>query len=687
MKEKFFVNNSSIQLLVEKTFEEIAEIQARSIAHQFDFSVWIAGLGSKIFERRAPEYKQFRCVLASEFYQVLSFYSQSTNRESSGGDYWIPTLQKPKIVKSVCDFAKSLNWAVLQRHLKIAIWLLACGYDDNFRNTNDVTCPVWRRSECTEYLQSEEKVGNMFQVQVLPWPREHIVACEYFSIEEEKTDCNGEKYTKHRFVSNLIPANQQIHDEFLASDLKYNFVTAETIFTDLNMFEKLLITNHLSIVDKRDYYRQLVSNPSLCSAVVGSDENVYIDLKLKQGHKFSSCFAQLASDFIDLAFEKRFGPNFQASLQDDSLIFHINDSLILDDVIDLNRKFGFELNHKKTIFRKKRLVWSGYLWDLRTLSLAIPEEKLQKVQTLTIKILNEPCTRRDYAKLLGKLYSYRLLAAGARANFSILTHRTRSHMFKNTGNFYQELKNLNHFSKKYLDKYKRFFDKTLEPDASLEQELTRAVDIISRPREFKDVRTYVFGNNALPTSCVTRESALLFTDSSLKAGGAFLEIGQSCFSLSFSFSDEDADLRNASINIKELYSAILAILWTLEISQVHPITSVIVFIDNECAKSLAFTKKANLKSTKLLKMAEVLNNILMACEIPFFFTRIPTEKNQAADFLSRKFEESFCRPVGRNWWFEALTKTFISDFSPSKVPWSSGPLLQTSDTSSAALKS
>ena len=692
MNAKFFTEDIN-KNLIEQAYLDIEDIQRRSVPHKFEFSIWRSGLGSEVFEARAPKCEDFRCVLTNEFYQVIDFYSHTGSRYTASSDAgfrlekMIPTLQTNNVLRAICSFASSLDWQNVPSHLKVATWLLACGFDDNFRNPETEILPVWNESECVDYLLAEEEICNMYKVNQFPWSNEKIIACEYFKIEEEKTDPAGMKYLKNRYVCNMIPANDQIPDSALAADLEYNFVTAETIFSDLDLFKKLQVAKYLSVVDKKNYYRQLVCNPSLCSAVVSKDGNKYIDLKLKQGHKFSSCFAQLASDFFDLVFRKKFCPNLQASLQDDSMIIHVNDDLSLDDIVNLNKEYGFELNSKKTVFRTKSLVWSGYLWNVETATLAIPFEKLEKVKILTIKILSEPCTRREYAKLLGKIYSYRLLAAGARANFAILTHNTRRHMFRGTGNFYQELKNLTHFSKKYLVKYKRFFDKTLQPDESLSYELNRVVEIVETPRNFADVRTYIFGNNSLPVSCFAKDSALLFTDSSLRAGGAFLKVNEKFFSFSVKFSEEDEDLRNASINIKELYIAILAILWTLEISQIYPLKSVITFIDNECAKSLAFTRKANLKSTKLLQLTEVLNNILMSCDICFYFTRVPTDQNQAADFLSRNPDENFCQPVGENWRFQALIKNFTFVSSPSKVLNSSGQLRQRSDTSSAEQES
>ena len=257
MRKKFHEDNQSIEQLICSAKKEIEEVQKRSVEHKFEFKNWVAGLGSEFYEARAPEPRDFRHVKSNEFFQILNFYCENNFAAAAGpcdsSTGCIPTLQCEFVTSNICNFIAKVDWSSLDRHLKIASWLLLCGFDDNFRDPQDVKFPVKKISSCTDYLISEEKRSNMFRVETFPWPESNTVICDYFCIQEQKRDNNGEPYVKDRFVANMVKANQQIQDKKLAQDLSYNFKTAETIFTDICMYEKLVSSKFLTVVDKSDY--------------------------------------------------------------------------------------------------------------------------------------------------------------------------------------------------------------------------------------------------------------------------------------------------------------------------------------------------------------------------------------------------------------------------------------------------
>lgn len=448
----------------------------------------------------------------------------------------------------------------------------------------------------------------------------------------------GEKYVKDRYVCNLKPANSQIDKSMLANDLKYDFKTAETVFSDLQSFQFLMQASAFSIVDKKDFYRQIITNPSFTS-IIFSNNKFYLDLCAKQGHVFSSSYAQMISNLLDHFFNQKYKEKMY-SLQDDSLIFHFDGSrLPLTEILNFNSQFGFELNPLKTIYFSSNVTWSGYTFDASSKTICIPEEKIIKLRNLGKAILsNNVSSRRSYAKFLGKIYSYRLIAAGLRANFSILTYKIRKHMFKNTSQFYECLKSLTHFTKEYLTKYADFFDENIQPDAKyLENQINFLLEIFSRPVNFADVRNHIFTNNYINTST---SFSYLFVDASLKGYGFILYSPERNYAFNVEF-PRCRVLDCASINFKELYAIFIALIFCIELVKSGYIESnnFLIFTDNEAGKSISYTKKANLRSDNLLQLAEATNYFQMKNTTNFYFDRISTSDNVIADYASRNFDD------------------------------------------------
>lgn len=628
---------------VHQSINKIKNQIAHTKSNIFEFDSWNSSLPEKIFINLMPEIRFFQCIginnyeLVIQFYKTYKKFNYEVFIESlQTSKIKIPTFQRANILNNIIQFVQMLSWKHLSKQIKIAVWQLLCGFSDGFDNYSDIRHHICKNSNCENFLQSEMKLGRILMLENTPFTK--FTACEYFCIQEEKIKPCGEKYVKERFVCNLKPANSQIKKDFLASNLQYDFKTAETLFTDRQKFEFLTKAEFFTLVDKKDFYHQIIVNPTFTS-VIFSKQKFYLDLRAKQGHLFSSAYAQMLTNLLDYFFNFK-KTEKMASLQDDSLIFHFTGSkLTLEKITSFNKKFGFELNHLKTVFRSSNVTWSGYNFDSVSKSIAIPNEKFEKLKELGLSLLSQSNSRRVYAKFLGKIYSYRLVAAGLRANFSILTFRIRKHMFKNTCGFYDQLKHLTHFTKEYLDKYSDFFNEIILPDKNyLENQVNFLLDIFSRRVSFYDVRNHIFSNNFVN---LQNKLAYLFVDASLEGFGFIMYKNNQKFAISCKFTTDCRVIACASINFKELYAIFIALNFCIQLDcSENNISDYLIFTDNESAKFISYTKKANLRSDNLLHLAEAINYVQMLYKTNFYFDRISTSENIIADFASRNFENS-----------------------------------------------
>ena len=638
----------------EKSIKNAEHERDESEEVKFNFSNWKGLFFNEKLVKIEPRVEFFEPIDVKDIGKVINFHftllNDNSSQEMLEGKIKIPTPQNRNVIEFLISQTRR-HWHQMSSHLRLMVWILLVGFNDNVKPEN-IKFNVSQVTKEPVFIQTELKEKRILKVENFPWGG-GFLACKYFSINEEKQYPSGEKYIKTRFVSNMVIANNQMGNDILAEELEYNFQSADLIFKDKNLFTALMKAVSFSVLDKKDYYRQLKTIPSPTAAIITEKEK-FIDLRLKQGHRFSSCVAQGASNLQDFLFERNFTLAKQVSLQDDSFIINMSKNWLpsLDRLKNFNQKFGFLTNEKKTQYNCTKVTWSGYDFDCHKKSLSIPNEKSEKFRLLGKEIMNNKRnSRRLYAKFLGKLYAYRLIAAGLRINFSIISYRIRRLMFKDSSYFYEKLQNLLFFKPEIQQEYKDFFDEKIDHDKRVDPEIYFAIDIIKRVVPFRAVRKYVFSLNALLEPKIGKDLQNLnghkfinriYCDASDNGVGICAQLNGKSYGFSIKL-ERKSEIYSLSINVKELYGVFIAMIFARyldrEIGKVD--SDWIIYIDNEAAKSVSISQKPNLRAQNLIDLTLCISRLQMFFQkdnkSSFYFQRISSGDNILADFLSRDF--------------------------------------------------
>ena len=294
---------------------------------------------------------------------------------------------------------------------------------------------------------------------------------------------------------------------------------------------------------------------------------------------------------------------------------------------------------------QKSCTWCGYTLNAKTKMLKVPDNKISELEELAYNLLNEKKnSRRMYAKYLGKIYSYRLIGYGFAISLASLTIKTRRYIFKNTSNFYNELHSMLFFKSEIIQKYQEFFDEKLDNNfIELVDEFKYTLSLIKRSVSYQNIRKNIFTLNTLNPilnhETINEFTSRIYTDASLTGYGIVAFTGNEWYAINFTF-HLDCTLKKQPINTKELFTLVIAMLFASFLDDQNQIKNTtsnwILFIDNECSKQIAISRKAKLHSHIICDLAESINKLQIAIKPQFYFTRITTDMNKLADTLSRK---------------------------------------------------
>ena len=345
----------------------------------------------------------------------------------------------------------------------------------------------------------------------------------------------------------------------------------------------------------------------------------------------------MTSSLIDIVWNRNEQSPYSISLLDDTIFFNVGTQrLNLESIRHLNSNFGFELNPRKTQLNTRHPEWAGFCIMLDKKEIKLLHRKIQKMNDLIQLIANQKVKRRQFASILGKIYSARVIALAYRVHFSSLTILSRQFMFQDSAPHFERLKNLWFFKDMMIKlEYKEFFD-TVLPLAPREvvEELRFAVSICSKKASFSNVRKYIFSLNELPVPVDITHYCRLYTDSSDYGYGIFIYFHGEKYATSGQFSEYD---RSLSINVKEFFALVLGVIICAYIDYVRQKKShFIAYVDNTASQMLAISKKCHIRNKVLAKLSWILSMVQFSANSEFFYHRISSSENSLADDLSRK---------------------------------------------------
>ena len=500
--------NEQYKKFTDKALESIKALQVKSVNDsEFKYTEWSSVVDVNIIPK--CDYFSFYVKNDENVQKYVNFYKKykpvicndtvnnnfvELSKLMLSGKIKLPTFQSIIVVKNICKVAQE-NWCKLSHSLKVACWSLVIGYIDNVKYLSK---SIVKNTSCKSFVSDEVSKGRLIEVKCVPFSK--YICPRYFELPEEKVDTTtGIKYTKIRRVCDCTISNTSLLPP--AKNLSYAFNMAESLFKNIHYFRLLMKSKLATVTDKSDYYRDL---PKMIDSTsfVKCDNKMYADINIKMGSTFSSAFSQLTANLLDFTFNHTYKGCTSISLQDDSLFLQ-GQHLEFDKIKRLNENFGFTLNSRKSQCNKQHVKWSGYLFNLHDKIAKLPVEKTEKIVDLKNVVIEGNCSRRLISKLLGKVYSSRLMCFGNLVNLSVLTYHTRIFMFKNSNLSAEDDKILRHqwfFKDSIKDKYRKFFDfklprTTKEEKRNIKTELEMAIEICESAVNFVDIRSNIFTLN------------------------------------------------------------------------------------------------------------------------------------------------------------------------------------------------
>ena len=289
-----------------------------------------------------------------------------------------------------------------------------------------------------------------------------------------------------------------------------------------------------------------------------------------------------------------------SSYLDDFLLASPDPSLLNSQTlftIDLLRSLGYEINlNKSSLTPSHSLIHLGFLWDSVNFSLAVPEEKVLKIQRFASFLLSSsPISVRDISSFLGLLTSISPAFPHTPLHLRGIQFCFLDHRFADPN-----------------------WDSPFSPDDSC----------------LADLHWWSSCPNPLPSTPLSpfTSSLSLFTDASNSGWGAFLSIG---FSASGLWSPSDS----AHINHLELKAILLGLHSLLP----HLKNKYLKIYSDNSSSVFYINKKGGTHSPSLCHLALEIWDLLINNNISCQAFHIPGRDNSSADHLSRtSLNSEFC---------------------------------------------
>lgn len=397
---------------------------------------------------------EFLPLNASNASRLIQFYKSV---EPGSQKQQFLTFQRKEVAIYILNMVSN-SYFDLTIDMRINVWSCLIGWWFDV-NSSGFENNLVKETDCLKFLDQEVEKGRITQISEILHGK--FICAKYFSIEEEKFDMvNKVFYKKFRHVADATVFNEFISP--LAQDFAYNFPNAASLFRSEEYFGKLMSSVRATVVDKSEFYRDLLVLPNEFSYVVDTSGRIFLDCRAKMGMCLAPAFSQMTANLLDYFYNKG-SDGFMLTLQDDSLILQDEFCFLkLKQLLKFNKSWGFCLNEKKTQLNKQCVEWSGWMLDFSSKEIFLPKKKVEKIEDLITKVQSTTVTRRTIASLLGKLYSASLMLNSWGLNFSSICLRTRNLMFWKSSKFYDFLKDKWFFDKEMLKtQYREFFDTTL----------------------------------------------------------------------------------------------------------------------------------------------------------------------------------------------------------------------------------
>ena len=512
----------------------------------------------------------------------------------------------------------------------------------SFGNGNWIERPSRKDNDrVLEYLRSEEALKRVRSIEFSSIPRfptNNFFSCRIIPIAETKFK-DGKPFIKDRFVINACRSNLLVKPPFICEkqdelpERYFSTPSPESLFTHDQLFFNLIQSKHVSVFDRSSFYRQWRMSPPFWPAAIQTSLNVdgsiqyWLDYSGRMGNKFSAHVAQSIVTLVDKIFVLQQNESTAITNQDDSLLLRSTfDSAKIYRLI--NESLGFSFNESKTQLMATSATWCGFTFCLTTKTVRLKQKRLEKFRNKLQEILSRKfVTRREIARILGMIWSGRLLFFGSRIllNPALYFVRKSSKIFRNYVEE-EELKN-------------KEWDTEIEVNDLLKNELLCCNNVMEAQVPLWNVREgfrshHLIKEAKLPSKSFDIE---VHSDASSFAAGIGLRVGGKAFSFQYRFQERVLGL---SINYKELDALIMgyvvAIIFKRNFMGSRKMVNVVFFVDNRCAEMIALSRKAAAKNGEI----SVLSKSLCELERTFvdvkpFFVRIDTSSNNWADALSR----------------------------------------------------
>ena len=445
-------------------------------------------------------------------------------------------------------------------------WYFLLGFEDSFQPKNIKQILELKKNELTpistqvtKYLRLEENKKRIYEVDEIS---ALYIAAKVIGIPEDKTNPNtGMKYKKTRFVYNAVASNQ-----IMSGYDRINFTTinCETLFVNNYFYDLLMQTSYACSFDKLEYYRQWYMDPlSWRLSIILYGKKHYVDTAGRMGSSASSYYATRLSNLSDYIFNQvsglraevnRLSKPFSITNQDDSLVLRAGVETH-KDFQNVTNSLGLELNPLKSQIYKQSIIWCGMRFDFKKKSVKIREKRINKAQVLLQEMINHKFnTRRKYAKMMGYIYSCRIIIGAAGMFLSPMLYYTRrqSYLFEN---FYDD---------EEIAENKEFYDVLVLTTDAVIAELNTAFDIISKEVSFEKARRGIgmllnVGSNIK----AKKANNMIYVDACLEAWGVGIIYEDETYSIADKFPE---DFVTWSINVKELFACMMGMLIWISIS-------------------------------------------------------------------------------------------------------------------------
>ena len=530
--------------------------------------------------------------------------------------------------------ACSKFWRLLNSFERDTLLYYISGFEDIIKNDEipllQPDTSVWN-NDIKLYLDSEISAGRIYPLgRSMPSTRHNPICAKILCIREEKVDMStGRHFTKNRFVYDNVNANAFIDNlGYLDADrsirFKFRTPTAECLFLHDPLYKRLNSSKQLSCYDKESFYRQFYISPKNwhISIIKTANQRFWLDVSGRMGAKNSAIFAQRLSSALDSIFNRGY-PNdgFCITNQDDT--FLMNPSCSADETFnEICSMFGLKLNPTKTQLLKSSVEWAGYIFNQVTLTLKLKPKRLQKIKKYT-EILNGdgPVKRREVAIYLGTIHSCRPIICGQKFHCNPLLFWLRK-----TAYLYDPF---------YTDRslHAEFYDEEIKLNSLARFEINLMLEIVMKEVSYDKVRSGL--NDYLVAKfeiAVPEPHNVIFSDASSSMVGFGLLIDGLAYSFKMGLTREQVE--SWSINLKELFSAVLAVsFYAAIIKPGDSGKSLILYVDNTTAQSILASRKTSLKSVEIAMCAKFLE--LVSYGLNISIKRCPTDLNLWADTLSR----------------------------------------------------